>query len=96
MPTFRREGKVEHFPMKFCGLTISKDGDSFCIYQQEYADSLEKISINNFSEKYFGHLRGQLGYVASSTSPDVAYSCAILSQAKASESSAEQVKILNS
>ncbi len=39
--------KVERFPMKFGRITISKNDDSFCISQQEYADSLEKISINN-------------------------------------------------
>ncbi len=82
--------------MNIGGLIISEDDYSFCISQQEYKDSLETISINNFNEKDFAHMRGQLGCIASCTRTDVAYSYAALSQAKASESTAEQVKILNS
>ncbi len=84
MPKFRREGKSRTFFHEIRGVTISEDGDS----QQEYADSLEMISVNNFSKNDFAHLRGQLRYIASSTRPDVVY--------RASESSSEQVKILNS
>ncbi len=88
--------KVEYFLMKFGGMTIAEEEYDFSISQQEYANSLQKISVNSLNERDLKHLPGQLAYIASSTRPDVAFNYAWLSKVKASGSSVEHVKMHNS
>ena len=68
------------FPIKFGGLEVEKGPAGFAINQNNYASTFRTLKPNNFTPKEFSRLRGQIGYIANGTRPDVAFNFAYLSQ----------------
>ena len=87
--------KVEYFPIRFGGTRIDLESDCLSVNQHEYVSSLKPLNTKSYRDREFAHLRGQLGYIATSTRTDVAYIYATAAQTKAKEDEPEDLKNLN-
>ncbi len=70
--TFNGKAREIALPMKFNGCVVEENNDSLVLHQNEYAQSLSKISPSRFTPDEFGHLRGQVAYISSNTRPGTA------------------------
>ncbi len=83
-------------PMKFGGITIGKANGVLSANQINYGNTFKCLDLSRFTPKDFSHLRGQIGYIASGTRPDVGFNYAFLSQVKADEATKSDAQELNS
>ncbi len=88
--SFRFDVKAREMalPMKFNGCVV-------VLHQNEYAQSLSKISPSRFTPEEFGHLRGQVAYISSNTRPDTSRVSAQLARVKVEDASPSDVRLLS-
>ena len=84
-------GNEEESPFNYVGLTVSKKGDNIIVSQESYIDSMSVPEIEEFSgmrgvdtvdadsQVIFRELVGKIGWLASTSRPDLCFDKLILS-----------------
>lgn len=92
---FECKPKSDKLPVEFRGVELSASGHAIQLSQFEYTGRLEKLYSSSFTSKDFATAREKLAYAVFASRPDLALNVAELSQRKADDSDAKDVKSLN-